>query len=1188
HAGANNPMVNAIEILNLSAAPTPTPTVSISGPADAVESGDTGATTLAFTVVNGASQAVTATYDVTIAGVPSLGLTQLLSPGANTLSVPVPNDALANGAEAVTVTLTGLDAAPSVAVIAAGAASASAAVTEDDALQPLTITAKAANASEETGEITLTFSISEAPADGPITVPFSLVDATTTAGADYGLGQDGSVTFPAGDGSDQTVVITLINDADPEPTESFAIQLGAPSAAPATAVVSLVDGVATIEDFDQPPSGDPVVVYRVNAGGETVSATDGGPDWQAGVGDLSSIAGASLPGSIREGSASGPVLRYDGPATASGGSALPSEVPEAVFFSERWDALGGDQMVWTFDVEAGVDYAVRLYSRNAWSGSTEAGDRVFDVSIEGALAFDDVDLSGEFGHQTAGMHEFVFTATDDVLEIAFDHAGANNPMVNAIEILNLSAAPTPTPTTPPAASLADAALSVDEGAALTVTVTLDGPPISYPATVPLSVSFGATGDPAYDATAADVAAPSAFEVVITSGLSGTAVLPIAADGLVEGAESFTVSIDGSATDVVPSGDPLTVTINDAAFVAGYDEGVSGDLSSDPTAPDVITLAEGDNHVKFTLEGTNLDRDFFTVVVPEGMELSAIDMVDHFELLNGEEAFGAFSAGDGFSAGFLSILPPLGVSPTTLSFADQIALATELTGGYVFGAPDIGEDILDDFALPQDGVYFFEGFTAPLPEGEYTFWMNQGGLPTTSIMNFEVTPEAAATPPAVDAQAVFQQLIADRGLTPNDAYAPNAVGEAIVSINRLDNFVQVSNFGSDSFRVTNNGEKKIVAVLYDVSDAVLTDAVFDPVGLAGDGGPKAVSVNTDGDTGVFGYVASGSGTAQNDGAPDGLAQQVLTPYADAQPTGGGVAGYEGLLIQFFEDVDGGFTNGETLGFSLDMDPNSIAGQDKNNPGGSGVDDLTDPFWDVGGVSGAELNGAKIYVLFDDHSIAEGSFLADGSLGGAQALVTQDAARSGETVSLTVNGVEEDEQDVYDGVTAPSVMVEGDAGEWVRIVGVKGFNPVTDEPANPSQAQLDTISEVGARLSSDPFLASNIASIEVLDVQLSGGAQDVSAAFASWFEETPSGFASDFEFNLGFVAAVIEDPTASGPRYDLGDYANGDNAGQNDAFEPFSGLAIGPTTQPIHLVSDDLALFYEDEYDAVFDFSNTTLL
>jgi PKD repeat protein len=172
------------------------------------------------------------------------------------------------------------------------------------------------------------------------------------------------------------------------------------------------------------------VLYRINAGGASVAATDGGPEWAA---DTSSTS----------------TLRTSGSSAASYGTvpattaAVPPGTPTALFSSERWDAAGGNEMQWDLAVPAGRTVDVRLYFANRCTCTGSVGQRSFDVSIDGTLVLDDYDIVADAGDQTGTMKTFPATS-DGTIDLDFGHV-FENPLVNAIEVVTRAAAPTPTP-----------------------------------------------------------------------------------------------------------------------------------------------------------------------------------------------------------------------------------------------------------------------------------------------------------------------------------------------------------------------------------------------------------------------------------------------------------------------------------------------------------------------------------------------------------------------------------------------------------------------------------------------------------------------------------------------------------------------------------------------------------------------
>ncbi|PSN19110.1 hypothetical protein C7271_09010 [filamentous cyanobacterium CCP5] len=335
------------------------------------------------------------------------------------------------------------------------------------------------------------------------------------------------------------------------------------------------------------------------------------------------------------------------------------------------------------------------------------------------------------------------------------------------------------------------------------------------------------------------------------------------------------------------------------------------------------------------------------------------------------------------------------------------------------------------------------------------------------------------------------------VTITDDDTSGLVGKAVLSINLSSNNVQISNFGSNSFQLTNTGQKTIAQVDIDVTHALYPDSVFDPFGLAGDAVSKPLLIDTNGNTGV------------------------VAPSNASYIGPGGTKGYEGLRLTFNPTVNGGFQSGETLGFSIDMDPNSVAGTSK-----SLLDAGSSPAWDVGGVSGAELIGSSFTVTFTDGTQATGQLQGAGNQGGSKGLAAQDSPNL--AVALTVNGLGAGGIGTYT-AGGPSVIINGPAGKTARVVLTKGFI----QPVNPYAAflanQLNT-------LAAADFPANNAVEFQTVNVVLTGGNQNISNLF-NFTGVQNYNFTGEDKLPLGFVASVI-------------DPANND-------------LPLGPVTQPIYL-------------------------
>lgn len=176
------------------------------------------------------------------------------------------------------------------------------------------------------------------------------------------------------------------------------------------------------------------VLHRVNTGGPTLQAIDGGPDW---AGDTSGSPSPYRNGGSNEAGWS-PVPGVDG--------TVPDSTPSAVFDSERWDPGSkgdGGEMSWAFPVANGTPVEVRLYFANRYTGTSEPGQRVFDVTLEGNTVLSDYDIRAQTPDQTGTMRSFPVTS-DGTVNLIWGHE-VENPLVNAIEIRDTSTPPPPDP-----------------------------------------------------------------------------------------------------------------------------------------------------------------------------------------------------------------------------------------------------------------------------------------------------------------------------------------------------------------------------------------------------------------------------------------------------------------------------------------------------------------------------------------------------------------------------------------------------------------------------------------------------------------------------------------------------------------------------------------------------------------------
>jgi hypothetical protein len=248
-------------------------------------------------------------------------------------------------------------------------------------------------------------------------------------------GENVVVPVSASDPDGDSVSLSLSQSPDFVTLDSGEISINPASGdaanSPYTVEVTADDGSATstesfqltVDTATATTSG--TVVTRVNAGGSTLTVADSGPDWTG-------VTGVTTDGPLV--STSGSNGNYDGGDAVTPGSAVPSSTPPEVYDAERYG-----EMTWEFDVAQGSEVEVRLYLSNQFPQANTEGDRQYNVSIEGNQVLTEYDPVQDVGHATGTVK--AFTVTDDgdgTVTITFTPGAAENPQVNAIEIVETS------------------------------------------------------------------------------------------------------------------------------------------------------------------------------------------------------------------------------------------------------------------------------------------------------------------------------------------------------------------------------------------------------------------------------------------------------------------------------------------------------------------------------------------------------------------------------------------------------------------------------------------------------------------------------------------------------------------------------------------------------------------------------
>ena len=181
------------------------------------------------------------------------------------------------------------------------------------------------------------------------------------------------------------------------------------------------------------------ILYRVNAGGDTVAATDGGPPWTA-----DTLLGLTSTGQSTASSSHAidlaqhklaPLCPFNTPCGVIGAGA-----PQALFQTERVDPSGGSEMQYAFSVTNGDFVEINLFLAETDSAITKTGQRVFNVKVEGAVpsVFSKIDqLTQADVVQYRGVRlSYVQHMSDNTLNLEFDHV-TGDPAIKGIEIRSL-------------------------------------------------------------------------------------------------------------------------------------------------------------------------------------------------------------------------------------------------------------------------------------------------------------------------------------------------------------------------------------------------------------------------------------------------------------------------------------------------------------------------------------------------------------------------------------------------------------------------------------------------------------------------------------------------------------------------------------------------------------------------------
>lgn len=521
--------------------------------------------------------------------------------------------------------------------------------------------------------------------------------------------------------------------------------------------------------------------------------------------------------------------------------------------------------------------------------------------------------------------------------------------------------------------------------------TSDGLSLTAPST-PFTIEAGASQAVTVAFDPARIGATSASLAVDHNGANGDLSIPVSATGVAS--VEYRVNAGGP---LVP-GSP--VWKNDAAGTPAAEHPLVGSADKTTTSGASIDMSDasipsGTPAALFADDrydnsgGLDMDWD---IPVDNGTYLVRLYFAELFHTADGMRAFDVAIEGDTVIEGYdvhadvganaaVAKAYVVDVADANLDIdfthdADNPAVAAievlaigESSSGYAMAVPTFndfgsvavtGGTASSEFAIQNLGV---AGDASITISGVVT-----SGAAFTS--NFSgpvvIAPGASATfdiefDPSVAGTANGQALVSLSGTTAVIPIGLTGFGVegtgASLTVNESSGNINASTFSDGSFVVVNTSEaESITEIVIDLRTAIIPDIAFDK----DDGNPA-------------GDVVAKDFTV--DTSPGPVTSAVLSA-----PVGDG----DGVLTITY--AAGVFAPGETLAFSIDIDPASIKGTTAPGPN------------DAGSVTGLELTGSTVSMDFSTTGTLTGKIFGDGSVGGGGLLLVDEVAPTTPVITI----------------------------------------------------------------------------------------------------------------------------------------------------------------------------------------------
>jgi len=586
---------------------------------------------------------------------------------------------------------------------------------------------------------------------------------------------------------------------------------------PATEVVRVVN---VFDNNIELPLNCDNVLFRVNIGGPQVAAEAGDIDQTPWGQDQGNFGNANNSPYLAANTGGGSIFN-GGSGSAHAGAintsdpSVPANFPVAIFNTERYDLPSAPEQRWEFPVPPGSEVQVTILFAELFGQVDQAGERVFDVAIEGVVLpqLDDIDQIAIAGPKGAFTRSATVTVSPDgILDIECIHDIIENPALKGIQVCGINVPSNSAPSIDVIADQTDTegdvislqvnASDPDVGDALTYSATglPSGLSIDQNGVISGTIAVGAaTGSPySVTVTVEDNGSPvesasEAFQWTVNepAPVNGAPTIDPIADQTDTEGDVISLQVNASDPDV---GDVLTYSATGLPSGLSIDQNglISGTIAvgaaTDPALSVTVTVEDNGSPVESASEAFQWTvnepvNDVFVVINPEISNVNEGDIFSVTVEIQGNDA--EFNSAGAYINFDPSVLQVVGITPgSTLSttvintfdnVAGEIDYAAAIFSSTVSGTFDLLTIQFEAVGGPSTGLIFQSG---PAPritsvlDGDSNEFLT--GV-TNGTVNVTLNPELVISPdlfnevlePDQSTTNAFTVSTSDAGALPGD-------------------------------------------------------------------------------------------------------------------------------------------------------------------------------------------------------------------------------------------------------------------------------------------------------------------------------------------------------------------------------------------------------------------------------------